>query len=184
MKLSCVYIPSAPNGKESNLFKTLKTVTNNRELAKTIWAFTKTSVFQSEFSDLAKDENGEPTYDAIMEVLSLKELIEKSQADTADAIDIGILDNNGKPVVFDNAGTAFSKAIEYNDKASTKVAVISYTDDYKFKVEVKERTADNIAKAEKDKRSWELNKALIAMLNRMGFDVSFADNPEIGRAHV
>ena len=176
MRTSCIYIPNAPNGKPSELFKALNTLTKDRNITKRIWAFTKTDIFKSEFTDLALDDNGEPTLDAVLNVMSIKDMLERNAKDKAEAISLGIMSSNGSPAVFDTAEPAYTKAIEFNKKAQSMVAVIS-DEKNQFKVELLERSAESIKRAERDESNYKLNKGLVAMLNRLGFNMAFVDNP-------
>ena len=176
MKSYCINIPNAPNGKPSILFEGLKTITKDREIAKSIWGFTKTDLFKSEFTDLALDENGEPTLDAILNVLNIKEMVENNSKDKANAIDAGILKPNGSPAIFDLPQPAFTKAIEFNKTSKSMVAVVTFMQDNKYKVELLERTQDAVDRAENERLSYELNNTLIELVRSVGLNVSFVNN--------
>lgn len=178
MSISCVNIPSAPNGKDSKLFQELRAKTKDRELTKQIWAFTQTDLFKSEFNDLEKDENGEVTYEALSEALGLDSIFSETEKDLNAAIDDGLMSLDGKPKTFDSASTALDGARNYNKKAKNKIAVVSQADNGKFRVDVLDKTPENIINADRQEKLVELNSWLINLLNKLGFNVDFADNPD------
>ena len=178
MSNRCTLIPNAPNGKPSQLFLDLQEKISDRQSIKRLWAFTRTPLFQAEFSDIQKDENGEPTYEAFAELMDLDSVLSKGEKDRDLAAKTGIVRKNGKPVEFDLPSVALNKANTFNDSANTKVAVATEEENGKFTARVKDRTSFNIAQADQNRARGELNSALIQLLNRCGFDVSFVDNPE------
>lgn len=178
MSISCVNIPSAPNGNDSKLFQELRAKTKDRELTKQIWAFTQTDLFKSEFNDLEKDENGEVTYDALSEALGLENIFNQSEKDLNTAIDDGLMSLDGKPTVFDSASKAIDRARNFNKKSKNKIAVVSQEDNGKFSVNVLDKTPENILKSDRQEKLAELNSWLIDLLGKLGFNVDFADNPD------
>lgn len=176
----CKLTPDAPNGKPSGLFTGLKRLLGNRDAAKWLWAFTHTPLFRSEFSDLAKDENGEVQVDTLVEAMGLGDYISKSSQDLEDARKLGLIAGDGRPAVFDRADIALSKASEFNASAQRKIAVVRKTDDGRYATEVTDNTPLNIARADRNEARRKLNMALIQMMQRVGFNVEFADDPASG----
>ena len=177
MSNSCAITPKAPNGKSSKLFTDLYAKTKDREMTKTIWAFTKTNLFKSEFDDMPKDENGEITYDSIADILQLDNILSQSQKDEGRAIDNGILAKNGIRKKFSSPMQALEKSDEYNKTAKSKVAVVEETDDGQYTISVKDKTLSSVTEASRQADLTKLNNFLIELLRKAGFDVSFADNP-------
>lgn len=177
MGASCKITPDAPNGKPSRLFRELKTRFKNRDVAKRLWGFTKTSLFKSEFSDLAKDENGEVKTDALIEALGLDKYLSDSEKDMASALDIGLINADGKEVTFTDAHIAMDKADEFNESARRKIAVVEKTDDGRYRAVVKDNSAMAIAQADRNEARRKLNTSLLRMLQRVGFNVEFAEDP-------
>ena len=177
MSNSCKIVPNAPNGKPSKLFNELRTRTKDRELTKTVWALTQTDLFKGEFGDLAKDENGEVTYQALSEVLGLDNILDRAKKDIGLAVDTGIIDEKGESVKFDNAQTAIERASDYNSEARDKIAVVEETDNGGYAIRIQDKTLSAISQSETQKTKLKLNKKLIDLVHRLGFDVSFSDNP-------
>lgn len=177
MSYSCKIIPDAPNGKPSQLFRDLKKHTKNRSIAKRLWGFSQTDLFKSEFSDLEKDENGEPTYEALARVLNLNSVFSESEKDMNTAMDMGLVNEGGDPQSFDLPQVAMSKAHAFNTQAKQKVAVTRADENGRLSTEVVDRTPMNIAEADRDEYRRQLNSALITMLQRLGFNVEFVNDP-------
>ena len=173
----CKWIPNAPNGKQSKLFKDINDHFHDRKMTRKLWAFTTLDIFKEQYPNIEKDENGEPTYEALDKALNLKRLFGKAQNDQNRAMDMGLVDRNGKPTVFENADAALSQAEEFNKTAESKICVVKKTADGKYETDVQDNTALNIAEADKNKARRELNTALIKILQKIGFNVEFADNP-------
>ena len=177
MSNSCKYIPNAPNGRESKLFREIQAHTHNRELTKAIWGFTQTEMFRSEFSDLTRDENGEPLYSELAEMLQLDSILNKIEKDRNLAYDMGLIDSSGKGKTFNIAQQALSKANEYNDIADSQIATVEKNEDGTYSIRLSDNTSLAIAKADADKQRAALNEALISIIQKLGFNVEFVDNP-------
>ena len=174
----CVNIPDAPNGEMSKLFVELQSRIKDRDLVKKIWAFTKTKLFQNEFTDLPVDENGEYTFDSINEALGLESIMNDYGKDNDLAISIGVTTKSGSPVVFRSTSEAMSAAERYNKQAKKTVAVVTEDKDGRPITEVRDNTPQNIAAADQNKYRAALNKVLIDLMNKLGMDVKFMDNPD------
>lgn len=177
MAAYCSINPKAANGKESKLFKDLVRNTNDREAAKTIWAFTQTTLFKSEFNDVIRDENGEPTYDSIAEILDLDSILSRSTKDRALALERGLMHEDGSPVEIDSPNIALQKTEAYNDEAQTKVANVYKKENGKYEIRVEARSPENLSYAINNKFNRRLNVKLISFLNDLGFDIQFVDKP-------
>jgi hypothetical protein len=173
----CKVYPEAENGNDSKLFIDLKNNLGDRELAKKVWGFTKTDLFKSEFTDLVKDENGEPTYEEVDRILGLSKLLNSAKKDIGNAIKLGIVDSYQRPVVYTDARVAMNKASEFNQNASSKIAIVEKNDDGKYETRLEDNTALAIAQADRNESRRRLNSALIALIQRAGFDVEFTDDP-------
>lgn len=175
MSNSCVYIPQAPNGEPSKLFTDLVS-RFGRDVAKRVWAFSKTDLFNSEYSSLAKDSNGEVLVTEIEQALDLTKIQNKSKQDITAAKDQGLISNSEKPIAFDRADVLLGKASAFNERAKTKIAVVSKNEKGKYIAEVKDRDAISIAEADRNESRRQLNKALISIVERAGFNVEFTDD--------
>ena len=177
MSSTCKITPDAPNGKESRLFRDLMSHTKNRTMAKAAWGFTQTDLFKSEFGNLDKDENGEPTYEALAEVLGLENLLSESANEMNRAVDMGLIRSNGSSGTFASTNAALAKANEFNKNAKNKVAVVRENEDGKVEVSIEDNTPMSIAQADINEARRNLNTGLISLLQRAGFDIEFIDDP-------
>ena len=174
----CVLVPLALNGKESKLFADLMELTHNRDMAKQIWAFTRTDLFRSEFTDVETDENGEPTADVVAEILDLDSVLHKGEEDLSLAVDMGITSRKGNPVEYSSPKPIMDKADSFNAEAKNKIAVVEKKSDGVYVANVTDRTPLEVAEADRNKSRGKLHSALISMLNRIGFDIAFDSNPD------
>lgn len=178
MKNSCMLVPDAGNGNESRLFKDLIGRGLPRETAKKIWAFTKTDTFKQDAPvSIEYDENGEPTIGSLSTIMDIDSFAPSTEVDDkATAKDSGIVDSSGKPVVFDKADTALTQAAAYNRSAKDTVAVVEQVRNG-FKATVKPRTVDSLIESDKNEARRVLNRALLQMLERLGFNIGFSNDP-------
>lgn len=178
MKNSCRLIPGAGNGNDSQLFKDLAKRGLSRDAAKKIWAFTKTDIFKQNMPvGIEYDENGEPTIESLSTIIDIDSFAEKTEVyDKTLAKENSIADSNGKPVVFDKADTALTQASAYNKKSKDTVAVVEQTRDG-FKATIKPKTVESLIESDKNEARQKLNKALLEVLNRLGFSVGFSSDP-------
>lgn len=174
----CTYVPDAPNGKRSKLFDDLYARLGDREMTKMVWAFTKTKLFSDEFTDLPLDENGEYTVDSIVEVLGLDKVTSEYGKDHALALSLGVIKPSGAPATFQTSTEAMAAADRFNSQAIKTVAVVVENEDGTRSTEVRPRTPENIVASDNNKARAAINKVLLDFLNRLGFDISFMDNPD------
>lgn len=173
----CKLVPDAPNGKPSKLFLELQNHIHDREAYKRAWAFTMTDLFKSEFKDIERDENGEPTYEALAAVLNLDSILTQSEQEMNKAMDLGLVNEKGQPKEYVDASVAMAKAREFNKTAKQKIAVVSEKENGTFQVSIDENTPLSIAEADRNEARRQLNTALISLLQKEGFNVEFADDP-------
>ena len=177
MSNHCKITPDAPNGKPSILFNDLKRLLGDRELAKKAWGFTQTDMFKSAFRDIALDENGEPTLEEVSRILDLDKITSSTAKERELAISMGVATKSGDTVKFDLAQSAIDAASRFNEKANKSVAVVEQTDDNLFEVKISDNVPSEVAKSDRTKALADLNKALIRLIQRAGFDVSFTNDP-------
>lgn len=178
MNNSCRIIPDAGNGNDSVLFKDLAKRGLSRDSAKKIWAFTKTDMFKNNApTNIEYDENGEPTIESLSAIIDINSFAENTETfDKALAKENSIVDSNGKPTVFDNADAALTQASAYNEKSKDTVAVVEQTKNG-FKATVKPKTVESLIESDQNEARRQLNRALLQILNRLGFNVGFSNNP-------
>lgn len=177
MNTSCIWKPKASNGKTSKLFTDLNAKLQNRDAAKRVWAFTQTDMFRNEFTDIDVDENGEPTIEAINEILNLDSITNASDAEASLAKVYGIESTGGKPVVFDSANEALERAQAFNERSRNNIATVEQERDSQFSVTIDSRNPRDIIKADRDENRRKLNLALLDMLERAGFSIDFFNDP-------
>lgn len=178
MANNCVWIPDAENGKQSKLFVDLMNHIGNREDAKMAWGLTKTEFFKSAFPNIAKDENGEPTYQALSDALNLDSILDDIKKDMNRAMDLGLVSAKGRAIPFDDARVLLSRAREFNKNAKKKIALVEKTADGKYIASIEDNTVMSVAEADKNIARRNLNVALLELLQKkLGFNVEFADDP-------
>ena len=131
MGKSCVIYPTIKVGNkevESKLFKDLQSFTGNREVTKYIWGLTRVPEFTSISDTLKKDENGEPTIEALIKELNLKELLEGKFTLTIAKRDLGATDKNDRPILYKSISKIMDKVIDYNISNQDQVANIIKVD--------------------------------------------------------
>lgn len=177
MANNCVWIPDAGNGKQSKLFIDLQNHLGSRDDAKLAWGFTKTDFFKSAFPNIEKDENGEPTYQALSDLLKLDTILDDIKKDMNRAMDLGLVTPMGKQITYDDAHVVMSKAEDFNSHAKKKIALVEKTSDGKYIASIKDNAAMYVAEADKNKARRELNTALLTLLQKAGFNVEFSNDP-------
>ena len=175
---SCKLYPEAPNGQRSILFEELQARTHDRESAKNLWAFTQTPLFKESFRDLTLDKNEEPTYESVARALQLDEIFSKTDQDRNRALDMGIMNRSGQPVKFDSPSVAMTRAEEFNDSAQRLVAVPQMDEDGKAIIQLDDNTPLSVAEADRNRARRQLNKLLIGLLQRNGFNMEFVEDPD------
>lgn len=185
MAASCSLYPQVENNKgkmvDSKLFKDLLSLTNNRDLTKAIWAtvHTPSLMRQSGFNRMAEDENGEPTIDAVREAFGLDEILDDNTKAELVAKELGINNDAGMPVQFDNSVTAIDKALEFNERQNGAIADVEMVDKGKYEVHYDNKSVDGEVKAKELRFKKDLNNRLTAKLNRIGIDVGFTNDPRL-----
>ena len=187
MSTSCVLTPSVrtPEGeiKESKLFPAiLSSVDNNRDRAVDIYFKVKGDKFQKNFIGLPKDSNGEFTLKSVISTGVFKDL-SSEKALSAQRKGAGFVDNNGKAVVkeatLDNIRLSYQKAIKYNDKNDSFIAVPKFKLDSSGNrivyVDVQYRTAEDAILAENMKNEMSLHGSIITALEKEGIGIGALD---------
>lgn len=186
MTKSCKIIPTVRNKEgrevESNLYKStlnrLKEVEYNpteaRNKALEIWAYTKSSkFFNVDTSDFVYDANGEPTIESLCSIDTINSIVNPGEASISEKIKAGVLDSKRQPVLYDDVYEAINKANSYNT---------NYKSDYYMATVVKNNGKYSVSIVPKNNSteyehsekvfSASLNNHLLAILHKLGFDVS------------
>lgn len=173
MSNSCEIIPRIKVGteeKESKLFKGLLSLTNNRDTTKALWGMTKSPEFMNLIGNIAKDENGEPTLRALTEKVNLKKLLNGGVSLILEKEDIGAIDNNGNPIVYDSYEDIVRKAIDFNNEHPDAVADIA-KNDKGYIITVEPKTIDNASVPNQLMFKNNLNNQMLSLMRKLGFDV-------------
>ena len=178
MSNACKTSPTAKKtGNPSTLFDEIRRATGDRETAKKLWAFTQTDLFKSGFPDIALDENGEPTFEAVNEIFNLQELASSDINDANLARRLGLVDKSGRSAQFKSSASAFEAAEAFNDEAENKVGIVQKNPKGNYVVTVADKTTPNIARSHNAIKLRDLNNALIEFMRRLGYDVQWANDP-------
>lgn len=173
MSKSCVIIPTVRVGnqtKESKLFKSLLSLTNNRETAKYIWGLTKVPEVQVLLGNVSKDENGEPTIKALNETLSLKKILGNGMGLLIEKTQLGAINEEGNPIFYSSSSEIIDRVIAFNQDNPDAVADINKTPEG-YTISVTPKTIENADAPNQLMFKNALNNQLLAMLRKLGFDV-------------
>ena len=173
MSNSCEIIPRIKVGteeKESKLFKGLLSLTNNRDTTKALWGMTKSPEFMNLIGSMAKDENGEPTLRAFTEKINLKKLLNGGVSLIIEKEDIGAIDSNGNPIVYDSYEDIVRRAIDFNNEHPDAVADIA-KNDKGYIITVEPKTIDNASIPNQLMFKNNLNNQMLSLMRKLGFDV-------------
>lgn len=122
------------------------------------------------------DENGEVTYEALAEVLNLDSLLTASEVDANRAAELGLTDQYGIATESKDAVALQAKAEAFNKEAQSQVAVVHQTDEGNYSASMESKTPLSLAEADRNEARRALNKSLLELLHRAGFDVSFSED--------
>lgn len=160
--------------KDSKLFKDIKDVVKNDDTAWKMWAYSKTAEFKKKYPDVNYDELGEVTFPSLIKALGLQDAYDLTKGIIQAAKDYGF---EGK--VFAHPEEAVQGMNDFNTKEDRFVAYINKvpTKDG-YTVEVYPRDASTVQKAREQSYNNALTKEIIDLMNSLGFDVGFVNDPE------
>lgn len=173
MSKSCVIIPTVKVGnqnKESKLFKGLLSLTNNRDTAKYIWGLTRIPEMQALLKNVSKDENGEPTIEALNKAMNLKRILGSSTGLIIEETELGAANNDGSPIYYKSSSEIIEKTIAFNQNNPDLVADINKTPEG-YTISVAPKTMENADSPNQLMFKNALNNQLLSMLRTLGFDV-------------
>ena len=171
---TCIYIPTIKvNGKEieSKLFKDLTKAFKNRDDAIDIWSLFQVPGFGEKYG-LTK-VNGEFLLSDIKEKFDFEKVLEGKLSKTEIEKSSGIVNEDGKSIVFSGFKDAVNKAVEFNKKHTFNNAIVVTTKGG-FTIDIQNRNESEAA-AKKQFYANELNSRLMVLLNYLGFDVSVVE---------
>lgn len=175
----CALIPTIKVGDkevESKLFQDLSKTFKDRETVKTIWAFTKTNLFQTSFPDIATDANGEPLLSELEKKLDLSKFFgSKITSESIKRIS-GETNSNGETIQYDSIKEVTDKVNDFNKEHPDYVANVTVNSD-KFNIHTEKKNSDNVITVTKEKFNSSLNNKLYNIIRSLGFDVEKVDNP-------
>ena len=176
MASACKINVLAKNGKKSRLFSDLLSHTGNRELSKQLWSIAQEDSLMEQFDGLERDSNGEVTYDSFTKAVNISDLLDRQHQINNEAMTLGISDKNGAPLFFDRISTALDRAILFNEGKNDFVSEVKI--DGKPFVQIREKTLLDSTTNNELKFKRDLNNRLLAILNDMGFDITFMEDPK------
>lgn len=188
MSLACTINPSVEdvsgNPTDSLLFKELRQKVDYQK-ARKAWLISRSVAFEEAHSEdnIERDENGEPTYDALVKLPEFEFLLgTDSELEHAEA---NAKLPQPKVATRSNIDAADEKAMQYNSSASASgkfVAVAeTFVDDdgiEKVSVSLKSNTAENRELAQQSRRKIRLNQRLREILAKWGVSVGTLNDLE------
>lgn len=179
MSAYCSIIPTLNVGGkqvESQLFKGLSNMFKDREVVKTIWAFTKTPAFTSNFPNVKVDKNGEPLLSELENILDLSESFGNKITSQAIKRVSGELDSKGNLIKYKSIEEATDKINKFNETHKEYVATIGIRGS-DFIIQTENKTKANAIQVTKEKFNSSLNNKLYNIVRSLGFEVEKVDNP-------
>jgi len=186
MSKACKIIPTVRNKKgievESNLFKTISNRLssigydggNIRNKTIELWGTVTSDGFKLKNREfLQYDENNEPTLESILFDDDINKVLNPDEASKSEQYNSGIIDKKGNHITYTSIYTALDKANTYNKshKNGRYIATINQNgDNYSISLVYKNGTSES--KFTNTMFSVSLNKQLLDLMHRLGFDVS------------
>lgn len=178
MSNSCVITPTVKVGnqeRESKLFKSLLSLTNNRETTKTLWSLLQVPEVRSIMGEVATDENGEPTIEALDKLLNFDKLLEGDKSLFLERKELGAIDDKGNIKTYDKISSILNKVIDFNVSNPNLVAdIVKGNDGYSITVEHKSLLNSDAPNKLMFRNN--LNNQLLSLMRKLGFDVRVEDS--------
>lgn len=177
MAILCSINVYAKNGKKSRLFNNLLSHTKDREFSKRIWSVAQDPRLLENLNGLEYDDNGEVTYESLSKAMNLIDLFDTHGRALEEARNLGIVDSNGSPVFFESSVLALDRAIEFNERNKDYIASVG-PENNGANVVIAPRDIESSHKENLLKFKKALNNKLLGILNSMGFDITFMNDPK------
>ena len=183
MPLSCSYIPRNKKGEELKGFQTYRKELGY-ETAAEVFTQVLSPTFQNDFKDkLEYDSQGVPTYQSVITVPYVKNLIGNSKLIQAEQKSYPYVTNtreNFNRLII--SAQAFNTSSEQRDNL---VAVVTPSDDNtEIRVEIRERNAQNADEFRNQYGAARLNQALAEMFEDVGVTVDLLESNELVNGRV
>lgn len=177
MPLSCSYIPRNKKGEELKGFQTYRKELGY-ETAAEVFTQVLSPTFQKDFKDkLEYDNQGVPTYQSVVKIPYIKNLIGNSKLIQAEQKNFPYVTNtreNFNRLIL--SAQAFNTSSEQRDNL---VAVVTPSDDNtEIRVEIRERNAQNADEFRNQYGVTRLNQALVDMFEDVGVTVDLLEANE------
>ena len=177
MSRSCSYIPYNKKGEELKGFRTFKKELGYKTAAQ-VFTQLLSSSFQEEFKgELEFDEQGVPTYESVLRLAYIKNLIGNPKLIAADQKRFPYVDNtreNYQRLVF--------SAQNYNQSSPNRdnlIAVVTPSEDGKqLRVEIRERNEQNVDEYRNQYSTSLLNQRLVELLADLGVTLDMLEENE------
>ena len=182
MSKACVYRPKVEGtNKPSKLFDELAryygATKEGREDAKYMYAISKLPAVERKLQNAEKDENGEPTIQALNNLIPL-DIVSQDRGKDINALSrsIGAKNTSGEYILYNDISQIINTVNSFNLSHLNHTAVIRKTEDGKYYIKVANRNAANKVEASSQMFNNNLYNRLRAILNRAGFEVAVDEN--------
>ena len=178
MALSCSYIPYNTKGEELTGFQTYRVELGYKVAAKVFTQVLSPSFQEKYKRTLELDAQGVPTYESALKVPYIKNLVGNAKLINTDQKKFPYVENVG-----DNYRRLVLSAHAYNTSSGNRdnlVAVVTPSEDGKqIRIEIRERTDNNVNEYKNQYSTSLLNDRLIAILGDLGVTIDLLEQNEL-----
>lgn len=167
---SCILKPTVQNKKgktvESKLFNDLLDIMDRSE-AVDVYTLSKFSKFREDNDITDFDENGEPTIEAMINALGLKDNMKARQGLVEKRREIGAV-KGSRIVAYDDIDDVSNRIVQFNRDNDDYVAT-AYRKKKKWYISVETKSSYNESKPKEFAFKTRLNKNILRLMNRWGY---------------
>ena len=178
MALSCSYIPRNKKGEELKGFQTYRKELGYQTAAKVFTQVLSPSFQKDNNGKLDFDAQGVPTYDSVIKVPYVKNLIGNTRLISADQKKFPYVDNTRE-----NYDRLVLSAYQYNQSSENRdnlVAVVTPNDNgTQIRVEIRERNDINVNEFQSQYSTALLNDRIVELLGDLGVTVDILEQNEL-----
>lgn len=182
MALSCSYIPHNKKGEELKGFQVYRKELGYETAAK-IFTIALSPNFKKDYSKkIVLDSQGVPTYESMMKIKYIKDLVGKEKLTQADQKNFPIVGNSRE-----NYQRLILDAQNYNQSSpnnDTLIAVVNQLSENELQIEIRERNAQNVKIFENQYGTMVLNQKLEKILGDLGITINLLESNELTDGYV
>lgn len=182
MALSCSYIPHNKKGEELKGFQTYRKELGYKTASK-VFTQVLSPTFQQDYkSRITLDAQGVPTYQSVIAIPHIKQLVGYSRLITADQKKFPKVANSRE-----NYQRLIRAAHSYNQSSENKdslVAVVTQTPDNQLQVEIRERNPQNVNEYQNQYSTQLLNEKIVEVLSDLGITIDLLEENETTNGYV